>query len=127
MLEEAFVRGRVASPGLPGATAETYIVDAAGQPLSSETAQVMPFPGCAVNIPVGSEVVVAYLAQGQDPLVIAGNASLAAMKAIAVLLASMPAGGLVIADPVVGTNGVKIGSTGIDLFGVVTQNGNPLP
>lgn len=112
---------------LPGGTPEIFVVDALARPLSAETAQTMPFPGCVVVPPPLSNVVVAFVREGQDPVIIAGTASPVAQKLLMAKALTMPQGGIVIADPVAGINGIAIDATGVDLFGVVTVNGAAIP
>jgi hypothetical protein len=124
----AFKRGYTAALNpVPGATPETFVVDGLGAPLSAETAQTMPFPGCVVVPPPLCNVVVAFVREGQDPVIIAGTASPVAQKELMVMAATMPQGGIVIADPAAGINGIKIDATGVDLFGAVTVNGGGIP
>ncbi|MDP8224502.1 MAG: hypothetical protein P9L99_14170 [Candidatus Lernaella stagnicola] len=126
-LEQAYQHAISAvSDPVTGGAVETYFVGLDGVP-SPEPAIVAPFPGCAVVVPPGCSVIIANATD--DPLVVAGNPSPVAAKAMIAwrIEAQAAGGGIVIVDPVAGTGGMVITPTGVDIKGGLSVEGVPLP
>ncbi len=107
----------VVSDPITGAAPETYFVGMGELP-STEPAIVAPFPGCHVVVPPGCPLVIGNATD--DPIVLAGNPTPVAAKAIKAMLALMPAyaaGCVIIGDPTVGTGAVIISSLGVHIVG----------
>ncbi|MFA5123709.1 hypothetical protein [Zavarzinia sp.] len=128
-LEGMFYRGYTVSPAIPVTAPESVVTDEAGLP-GGELAQQLGLPGSVVYLPLGCNVLVARVAQGQDPVILAGTGTLAAIAAIKVLAAAHPevlTGGLIIADPVAAATAIVITPSGGDLVGNWTLNGVGIP
>jgi hypothetical protein len=123
-LESQFERGFTSIPNpLPGAVPESQTLGSDGLP-NAEMAQVMGLPGITVFLPALCNVLVARVKHGQDPVIIAGTgtpAALAALKAITANPAyiALLAGGIVILDPLLGTGGLIITPTGVTVIGTL--------
>ena len=130
MLEKMVHRGYTASPPIPGlAVNESVITDEDGLP-AAETAHVMSMPGSHIWLPPLCNVLVVRVKHGQDPVIIAGTGTTAAIAAVQALAVSHPAvatGGLIIADPLSGTCAIVITPTGGDLIGIWKKNGVVIP
>jgi hypothetical protein len=128
-LERIFERATTAQPGLiPGAVPEAGVLGGNGLPIS-EPAQVLGLCGAHSFLPPGCNVLVALCKAGQDPVILGGTGTPAAILAVQALAASYPAvrtGGTIIADLLTGACAIVITPTGGDLIGLWSYNGVPL-
>jgi hypothetical protein len=123
-LESLFERGITVSPSLPTARPEVYVMGAGGVPVA-ETAQILAAPGLTVWLPAGCGVVVARIKHGQDPVILGGTGTPAAVQAARALALTYGAiaGGLVLAEPVAGAHAIVLGPNGGALVGDWELNG----
>lgn len=124
MLETVIVG---ATNPLPGATTEFIAVDGDGAVLA-ETVRYGGQPGDYLVAPPTSQLLIVRAA-GQDPVSIAGVGTPVAVKNALAFVETVKAlgGGRVILDPLAGTGGLVITPAGVDVRGLLLNNGNPLP